>query len=83
MVEEMKCTCLRVRSNTNEWMDCIFLVEEKDRDKTTEVLNQAWDDLWEEGEDRCYGDFLGARLTEAGIRFDVYYAGTEAGDGNE
>ena len=83
MVEEMKCACIRVRSCTNEWMNCIFLVEEKDKDKTSEVLNQAWDDLWEEGEDRCYSDFLGARLTEAGIRFDVYYAETEAGDGNE
>ena len=83
MVEEMKCACIRVRSCTNEWMNCIFLVEEKDKDKTIEVLNQAWDDLWEEGDDRCYGDLLGARLTEAGIRFDVYYAETEAGYSNE
>ena len=83
MVEEMKCTCIRVRSCTNEWMDCIFLVEEKDRDKAIEALEKAWDNLWEEGEDQCYGDFLETRLTEAGIRFDVYYAGTEAGYGNE
>ena len=73
MVEEMKCTCLRVRSSTNEWMDCIFLVEEKDKEMAVGKLNQAWDDLWEEGEVRCYGDFLGARLTEAGIRFDAEY----------
>ena len=83
MVEEMKCVCIRVHSCTNEWMDCLFLVEEKDKDKTIEVLEKAWDDLWEEGEDRCYGDLLGTRLTEAGVRFDVYYAGTEAVGGNE
>ena len=83
MVEKMKCSCIRVRGCTNEWMDCIFLVDEKDKEKAARVLQKAWDDLWEEGEDRCGGDFLGRRLIEAGIPFDVYYAGTEAGDGNE
>ena len=83
MIEEMKCACIRVRSCTNEWMDCIFLVDEKDKENAARVLQKAWDDLWEEGEDRCYGDFLGTRLTEAGIIFDVYYAEAEERDGNE
>ena len=83
MVEKMKCACIRVCGCTNEWMDCIFLVEERDKEKAAVVLEKAWDDLWEEGEDQCYGDLLRARLTEVGLRFDVYYAETEAGDSNE
>lgn len=83
MVEEMKCACIRVRGCTNEWMNCIFLVEEKDKDEAVRVLEKAWDDLWDEGEDWCYGEFLETRLTEAGISFDAYYAEAEAIDGNE
>ena len=83
MVEEMNCACIRVRGCTNEWMDFIFLVDEKDKEKAVRILEKAWDELWEEEEDRCYGDLLGTRLTEAAIRFDVYYAETEERDGNE
>ena len=83
MVEEMNCACIRVRGCTNEWMDCIFLVDEKVKKKAARILQKAWDDLWEEGEDRCYGDLLGVRLTEADIRFDVYYAETKKEDCNE
>ena len=83
MVEEMNCACIRVRGCTNEWIDCIFLIDAKDKNQAIRILNQAWDELWEEGEDRCCGDFLGTRLTEADLRFDVYYAETEKEDCNE
>lgn len=78
MVEEMECACIRVRSCTNGWMDCLFLVAEGDKEKAIAMLEKAWDDLWEEGEDRCYGDLLEAGLAEANIVFDVYY--TRSGD---
>ena len=83
MVEGMNCAFIRVRGCTNYWMDCIFLVEEKDKERAARVLQKAWEDLWEEGEDQCYGDFLGRRLTEAGIQFDMYYAETKGEDCNE
>ena len=75
MVEEMKCACIRVRGCTNEWMNCIFLVEEQEKEKAIGVLEKAWDDLWDEGEDWCYGEFLETRMAEAGIRYDAYYPG--------
>lgn len=77
MVEEMKCVCIRVRGCTNEWMNCIFLIDEKDKEIAAGVLEKVCDDLWDEGEDWCYGEFLETRLTEAGIRFDAYYAEME------
>ena len=74
MVEEMKGGCIRVQSSTNEWMDCIFLVNQEDKEKAIEVLKKAWDAFWIESESWCYGDFLEAKMSEAGISFDVYYA---------
>lgn len=78
MVEEIKCGCIRVQSSTNEWMDCIFLVAEVEKEKALKILQEAWDDFWKEGEGWCYGNFLGARLIEAGIAFEAYYSDTES-----
>lgn len=78
MVEEMNCGCIRAQSSTNEWMDCIFLVAAEEKEKALKVLEKAWDDFWEQGEGWCYGNFLEARLIEAGIAYDSYYADTES-----
>lgn len=77
MVEEMKGGCIRVQSSTNEWMDCVFLVSQEDKERAIEVLKKAWDAFWEEGEGWCYGNFLEAKMVEAGIAFDAYYADVE------
>lgn len=77
MVEEMKGGCIRIQSSTNKWMDCIFLVSEEDKERAIEVLKKAWDAFWKEKECWCYGDFLEAKMVEAGISFDVYYAEVE------
>ena len=74
MVEEVKNGCIRVWSSTNEWIDCIFLVNQEGKEKAIEVLKKAWDAFWIESESWCYGDFLEAKMSEAGISFDVYYA---------
>lgn len=78
MVEVLKDSIIRIQSSTNEWMDAIFLVKKEEEEKAKEVLQKAWDDFWEEGEGWCYGNFLEARLVEAGIAFDAYYADTES-----
>lgn len=77
MVEEIKGGCIRVQSSTNEWMDCIFLVSEEEKEKAIEVLKKAWDAFWEEDESLYYGNFLEAKMVEAGIAFDAYYADVE------
>lgn len=73
MVEEMESACIRVQSSMNEWMDCVFLVSLEDKEKAVEALEKAWDAFWEEGEGWCYGEFLEAKMVEAGIAFDAYY----------
>ena len=77
MVEILKTGVIRIQSSTNEWMDCIFLVSKDDEEKAAEVLRKAWDDFWESGEGWCYGNFLEAKMVEAGIAFDSYYADAE------
>lgn len=77
MVEVLKDSVIRVQSSSNEWMDAVYLVKKDDEEKAKEVLQKAWDDFWEEGEGWCYGNFLEARLVEAGIAFDAYYADVE------
>lgn len=77
MVEVLKDSVIRVQSDTNEWMDAIFLVKKEDEARAKEVLQKAWDDFWESGEGWCYGNFLEEKMIEAGIAFDSYYADVE------
>lgn len=43
MVERIEDTCIRIRSEMNEWMDCIFIVSEEDAARAEKVLQEAWD----------------------------------------
>ena len=83
MVEILKDSVIRVQSSMNEWMDCVFVVNKDDEEKAREVLEKAWDSFWEDGDSFwedgdswCYGNYLEAKMVEAGIAFDAYYAGT-------
>lgn len=38
MVERIEDTCIRIRSEINEWMDCIFIVSRDDAARAEEVL---------------------------------------------
>lgn len=80
MVEVLKNSVIRVQSSMNEWMDCIFLVSKDDEERAKEVLQKAWDDFWEEGEGWCYGNFLEARMVEADISFEAFYADSDSGN---
>lgn len=42
MVERIEDTCIRIRSEMNEWMDCIFIVSEEDAARAEKVLQEAW-----------------------------------------
>lgn len=76
MVEILKDSAIRVQSSMNEWMDCVFAVSKDDEEKARETLEKAWDSFWEDGDGWCYGNYLEAKMVEAGIAFDAYYAGT-------
>lgn len=77
MVERIEDTCIRIRSEMNEWMDCIFIVSEEDAVRAEKVLQEAWDSYWEDGDDWCCGDYLEDKMIKAGIVFDSYYAESE------
>lgn len=46
MVERIEDTCIRIRSEINEWMDCIFIVSKDDVARAEEVLQEAWNSYW-------------------------------------
>ena len=75
MVEILNASVIRISSEINEWMNCIFLVDKKNEIEAKEVLDKAWDDFWEEKEawDWCYGDFLEERMKDSNIPYSVYY----------
>lgn len=78
MVRISNDSVIRVQSGTNEWMDAVFLVNKDDEEKARDVLQKAWDNFWEQGEGWCYGNFLEARMVEAGIAFESFYADTDS-----
>lgn len=76
-VEVLKESVIRVQSQLNDWMDCVFVVSKDDEEKAREVLEKAWDSFWEDGDGWCYGNYLEDKLVNAGIAFDAYYAEAE------
>ena len=77
MVERIEDTCIRIRSEMNEWMDCIFIVSEEDAVRAEKVLQEAWDSYWEDDDGWWCGDYLEDKMIKAGIAFDSYYAESE------
>ena len=43
MVGLLNDRCIRVYSEMNEWMDCIFIVSAEDAERAEKVLQEAWD----------------------------------------
>ena len=56
MVGLLNDRCIRVYSEMNEWMDCIFIVSAEDAERAEKVLQEAWDSYWEDGDGWCYGN---------------------------
>ena len=70
MAEERRC--INVFSDMNPWM-----VPDKDFEKAKDVVEKAFDDFWNDPkvEEECwaYGDWIGWKLKEAGINYEMYF----------
>lgn len=77
MVEVLRNSVIRVQSVTNDWIDCVFVVRKEDEEKALEVLKRAWTSFCVADDGWCCGDYLEAKLSEAGIAFEAYYAAAE------
>jgi hypothetical protein len=80
MVVERRC--INLYSDMNSWMDLVLLVNDEDFDKAKEVTEKAFNDFWNdpkvEEECWCYGDWVGWKLKEAGIKYNMYFRGKES-----
>lgn len=45
-VEILKESVIRVQSQLNDWMDCVFVVNKNDEEKARDVLEKAWDSFF-------------------------------------
>ena len=74
---------IHVFSTTNEWLDCVFIVNENDAVRAEYVLSEALDDWLKpvpDAENECYGDWLCRKMDEADFEYDVFYHSWEEND---
>lgn len=72
MIQRVKSGVIRVFSTMNDWIDCVFIVEEKDIKRAITVLEEAYDDFWEQ-DTMAYGDMLEDALNKAEIEYEAFY----------
>ena len=73
-VKVLKESVIRVQSQLNDWIDCVFVVNKDDEEKARDVLEKVCDSFWEDGDGWCYDNYLEDKLMNASIVFDTYYA---------
>lgn len=68
--------CIWVMSEMNTWIDfCIITENEKDMDRAKKIVEAAYNDWWgiEDAQFEPIADYIGSRLYEKGIEFDIYF----------
>lgn len=45
-VEILKESVIRVQSQLNDWIDCVFVVNKDDEEKARDVLEKVWDSFF-------------------------------------
>lgn len=67
-------TCINVWSDMNTWIDfCIVISDYEDFAKAEEIVNKAYSDWWDDDTCEPIADFIGGKLTENGIDFEIYF----------
>ena len=75
-----KRNCILVYSDMNTWIDFCILVLDKDFNKAMEVTAKAYDDWWDSEEadsDIPIAEYIGMKLTENDIEFEIYFKNEE------
>lgn len=70
-------SCINVYSVTNQWIDFIIVpVDYSDFGEAEDIINQAYDDWWDSEEadsDIPIAEYIGMKLTENDIEFEIYF----------
>lgn len=75
MARVMEEVPIQVFSSTNEWIDCIFLVDKDDAKQAAEVLDEAMNRWFDDDSQIPYGDYLEREMDARGIEYEVYFRG--------
>lgn len=74
MVEVVNSSCIWVYSDMHEYVNCIFIVQEDDKEKAVKVLNNACSTFLSKGEGWSFENWLKDKLIEANIAYNAFYA---------
>ena len=80
-----KRNCILVYSDMNTWIDFCILVSDKDFNKAMEVTAKAYDDWWDSEEadsDIPISEYIGMKLTENNIEFEIYFKNEDESEDN-
>ena len=78
-----KRNCILVYSDMNTWIDFCILVSDVDFNKAMEITTKAYDDWWDSEEADCdipIAEYIGTKLAEVNIEFDMYFNNEEEDD---
>lgn len=70
-----QCNCINVYSDMSNF-DFVIIPYTDDWKKAEDIIAEAYDDWWdsEEGNyDISIAEYIGMKLTENGIRYDIYF----------
>ena len=75
-----KRNCILVYSDMNTGVSFCIVVSDKDFNKAMEVTAKAYDDWWDSEEadsDIPIAEYIGMKLTENDIEFEIYFKNEE------
>lgn len=72
----VECRCINVYSDMNPWIDFVFIPYTNDFAKAEDIIAKAYNDWWDSEEadyDIPIAEYIGMKLGENGIQYDVYF----------
>ena len=66
---------INVWSDMNPWIDFVIIPKD-DFEKAEKIISKAYDDWWDSEEanyDIPIAEYIGMKLIENGIRYDIYF----------
>lgn len=70
-----QCNCINVYSDMSNF-DFVIIPYTDDLKKAEDIIAEAYDDWWDSEEadyDIPIAEYIGMKLTENGIRYDIYF----------
>lgn len=69
-----KKIAINVFSVTNEWIDfCVVIKEKEDYNKVLDIVENSYNQYWDEDNDNTVADYISSCLNTASIQHEIYF----------